>query len=58
MLPQVAVEQGWTVEEFLGYTSKGKADLGWDGWKTAELYVYEGIILKELNGKAIDNSRS
>ena len=47
LLPQVAVEQGWNVEQFLGYTSAEKAGLGWDGWKTAELYVYEGIVLNE-----------
>ncbi len=47
MLPQVATEQGWTVEQFLGYTSRDKAGLGWDGWKTADIYVYEGIVLEE-----------
>ncbi len=50
MLPQVAIEQGWSVEQFLGYTSRDKAGLGWDGWKTAELFVYEGVVLEE-NGK-------
>ena len=47
MLPQVAIENGWTVEEFLGYTSLNKAGIGWDGWKNAELYIYEGIVLEE-----------
>lgn len=47
MLPQVAIEQGWTVEQFLGYTSRDKAGLGWDGWKNAELFVYEGVVLEE-----------
>jgi AmmeMemoRadiSam system protein B/AmmeMemoRadiSam system protein A len=47
MLPQVATEYGWTVEEFLGYTSRDKAGLGWDGWKDAELYIYDGIVLEE-----------
>jgi AmmeMemoRadiSam system protein A/AmmeMemoRadiSam system protein B len=47
MLPQVATENGWTVEEFLGYTSRDKAGLGWDGWKNAELFIYEGIVLEE-----------
>jgi len=49
MLPQVAIEQGWTVEEFLGYTSRDKAGLGWDGWKNAEVYIYEGIVLEETD---------
>ena len=38
---------GWTLEEFLGYTSRDKAGLGWHGWKDAELSVYEGIILEK-----------
>jgi MEMO1 family protein len=47
MLPQVAIENGWTREEFLGYTSRDKAGLGWDGWKNAELFIYEGVVLEE-----------
>ncbi|MBN1107390.1 MAG: AmmeMemoRadiSam system protein B [Bacteroidales bacterium] len=47
MLPQVATEHGWTVEEFLGYTSRDKAGIGWDGWKDAEIYIYEGLVLEE-----------
>lgn len=47
MLPQVAIEQGWTVEQFLGYTSRDKAGLGWDGWKDAELFVFEGVVLED-----------
>lgn len=48
MLPQVATENGWTVEEFLGYTSRDKAGIGWDGWKTADIYIYEGLVLEEV----------
>jgi MEMO1 family protein len=47
MLPQVATENGWTVEQFLGYTSRDKAGLGWDGWKDAEIYIYEGVVLED-----------
>jgi MEMO1 family protein len=47
MLPQVATENGWTLEEFLGHTSRDKAGLGWDGWKDAEIYIYEGFVLEE-----------
>ncbi len=47
MLPQVATENHWTREEFLGYTSRDKAGLGWDGWKQADLYIYEGLVLEE-----------
>ncbi len=50
MLPQVATENKWTVEEFLGYTSRDKAGLGWDGWKDADIYIYEGVVLED-NGK-------
>jgi AMMECR1 domain-containing protein len=47
MLPQVATENHWTVEEFLGYTSRDKAGLGWTGWKDADIYVYEAAVLEE-----------
>lgn len=47
MLPQVATENGWTAEEFLGYTSRDKAGLGWDGWKGADLFIFEGLVLDE-----------
>jgi AmmeMemoRadiSam system protein B/AmmeMemoRadiSam system protein A len=44
LLPQVAIERNWTVEEFLGYCSRDKADLGWNGWKEADIYVYEALV--------------
>ena len=47
MLPQVATENNWTVEQFLGYTSRDKAGIGWEGWKNADIYVYEGIVIEE-----------
>lgn len=43
-LPQVADEVDWTKEEFLGHCSRDKAGLGWDGWRDAELYIYEAIV--------------
>lgn len=46
-LPQVADEVNWTKEEFLGHCAQDKAGIGWDGWKTADLYTYEAIIFKE-----------
>lgn len=49
MLPQVAIENKWTVEQFLGYTSRDKAGLRWDGWKNAELFIYEGVVLEDDN---------
>jgi MEMO1 family protein len=47
MLPQVATENKWTVEEFLGYTARDKAGLGWTGWKDAEIFIYEAVVLEE-----------
>lgn len=46
-LPQVATETGWSKEEFLGQCSQTKANLGWDGWKDANLYTYEAIVFNE-----------
>ncbi len=43
-LPQVADEVNWTKEEFIGHCSQDKAGLGWDGWRDAELNVYEAIV--------------
>lgn len=43
-LPQVADEVNWTKEEFVSHCSHDKAGLGWDGWRDAELYVYEAIV--------------
>ncbi len=46
-LPQVAQSQNWTKTEFLGYCSRDKAGIGWDGWKNAELYRYSALIFSE-----------
>lgn len=46
-LPQVATETGWTKEEFLGHCAQDKAGLSWDGWKDAEIYVYEANVFSE-----------
>jgi AmmeMemoRadiSam system protein A len=46
-LPQVARETGWSKEEFLGHCAEDKAGIGWDGWKDAELYVYDAIVFAE-----------
>jgi AmmeMemoRadiSam system protein A len=47
MLPQVATGNHWSLEQFLGYTSRDKAGLGWDGWKNADIYIYEAVVLEE-----------
>jgi AmmeMemoRadiSam system protein A len=44
LLPQVAKNQKWTVEELLGNCARYKAGIGWDGWKSADLYTYEASV--------------
>ena len=46
-LPQVADETGWTREEFLGHCARDKAGIGWNGWKDANLYVYQAEVFDE-----------
>lgn len=46
-LPQVAVSTGWNLEEFLGHCARDKARIGWEGWKDADIYVYEAIVFSE-----------
>ncbi len=46
-LPQVATETGWNKEEFLGHCARDKAGLTWDGWKEADVYLYEAIVFNE-----------
>lgn len=52
LLPQVAKEQEWSVEEFLGNCAQYKAGLAWDGWKLARLYTYEASVFNsgEMDG--------
>jgi AmmeMemoRadiSam system protein B/AmmeMemoRadiSam system protein A len=47
LLPQVATHNNWNVEEFLGYCAKNKAGIGWEGWKTAELFTYTATVFSE-----------
>jgi hypothetical protein len=48
LLPQVPVEYGWDVEEFLQHTCE-KAGLARDTWKNEDVKIekFEGIIFKE-----------
>lgn len=48
-LPQVAKSTGWTTEEFLGYCSKDKVGIGWDGWMNADIFVYTAEVFSEKN---------
>ena len=44
LLPQVAINQNWSVDEFLGHCASDKAGIGWDGWKTADLFIYGTMV--------------
>ena len=46
-LPQVATETGWNKEEFLGHCARDKAGIGWNGWKDADIYIYEALVFSE-----------
>ncbi|MDP3643325.1 MAG: AmmeMemoRadiSam system protein B [Bacteroidota bacterium] len=46
-LPQVATSTGWSKEEFLGHCAEDKAGIGWNGWKTAELFTFEALVFQE-----------
>ena len=50
LLPQVPVEYGWNVEEFLQHTCE-KAGLEKDVWKNEKVKIekFEGIVYKEEN---------
>ncbi len=50
-LPQVAKKSNWTREEFIAHCSHDKAHLGWNGWKTAELYTYEACVFSDNDFK-------
>lgn len=46
-LPQVAVETGWSLDEFLGHCARDKAGVGWDGWKSADIYTFSALIFSD-----------
>ncbi len=46
-LPQVSLSTGWSKIEFLEHCASDKAGLGRNGWKDADLYTYEAIIIRE-----------
>jgi AmmeMemoRadiSam system protein B/AmmeMemoRadiSam system protein A len=46
-LPQVATSTGWDLEEFLGHCAQDKAGIGWNGWRDAEIFIYEALIFEE-----------
>jgi MEMO1 family protein len=52
-LPQVATETGWSKDEFLGHCAQDKAHIGWNGWKDADIYIYEALIFEENEFKEL-----
>jgi len=46
-LPQVATETGWNLDELLGHCARDKAGLDWDGWKTANIYIFTAMVFGE-----------
>lgn len=45
-LPKIAPMFGWNAEELLSNCALEKAGIGQDGWKDAELYVFEAIVFR------------
>ncbi len=46
-LPQVARRTGWDTEEMLRQCAERKAGIGPDGWKEADIFIYEAIIISD-----------
>ena len=46
-LPQVATRTGWNAQEMVEECSKHKAGLGSDGWKDADIFTYEAVIISD-----------
>jgi AmmeMemoRadiSam system protein A len=52
-LPQVATETGWNKEQFLGHCSSDKAGLDWNGWESANIYIFTATIFGEKENMQI-----
>lgn len=46
-LPKVGVKNNWSVEEYLGHCARDKAKIGWEGWRGADIYTYEAMIISD-----------
>ncbi|MFH1890393.1 MAG: AmmeMemoRadiSam system protein B [Candidatus Kuenenbacteria bacterium] len=48
-LPQVAIDTGWSLEEFLNHLCQDKADLSQNCWQnpSVEIYTFEAQVLEE-----------
>ncbi len=43
-LPQVASQLNWSTLEMLEHCARDKAKIGADGWKEADIYIYEALV--------------
>jgi MEMO1 family protein len=43
-LPHVVTQMKWSTEEFVGNCSDEKVGIGYNGYKDAELFIYEAIV--------------
>lgn len=50
-LPQVAIETGWGLYEFLGHCAQDKMGIGWNDWKGSEIFIFEAETFNEKEFK-------
>lgn len=50
-LPNVAVDNEWTLMELLGHCAQDKMGLGWNDWDGADIFVYEAETFNEKQFK-------
>ena len=46
-LPQVAVDTGWNLEQYLGHCARDKAGIGWSGWEKADIYIFTATVFSD-----------
>lgn len=40
-LPQLAIDNDWNLDEFLGHCAQDKMGLNWNDWKGSDLFMFE-----------------
>jgi AmmeMemoRadiSam system protein B/AmmeMemoRadiSam system protein A len=48
-LPQVASRMNWSALEMLEHCARDKVKIGADGWKDADLYIYEALVFGDIH---------
>ena len=46
-LPQVSSQMEWSAEELMGHCAKDILGIDWEGWKEAQLYIFEATVFGE-----------